>query len=224
MIQCCNMKYSEIRNKEVIDTNGEKVGNVIDVIFDISNNNIELKYFVLGGGIIEELLESIGARPDIDPVCSVDNIESISDKVYLNTKKSTLLKTIDKDVITATDIKFSELGKIKINDSDGFKIGNIIDLWFDTNSTMWFLIGGGFFEELLEKIRAQPDCDLIVPAELISEINKDSIKFGQTKYQLESTCVTEYEREKNRLAHEKDKEKQMARIRFGAPSPGMTRA
>ena len=224
MIQCCNMKYSQIRKKEVIDKNGEKVGFVSDAIFDISANNIELKHFVLGGGIVEELLESIKVRPDIDPVCSVDHIDSISDKVYLNVTKASLLKTIDSGVLTDSHIKFSQLSKIKIHDSDGFKVGNMTDLWFDKESTMWFLIGGGFFEEVLEKIRAQPDCDLIVPSELIRSISKDAIVFSQTKFQLESTCVTEYEREKKRLASEKDKGKQLAHIRLGSPSPGMTRA
>ncbi|MBN2228454.1 MAG: PRC-barrel domain-containing protein [Candidatus Thorarchaeota archaeon] len=217
------MKYSEIRNKDVVDNNGEKVGEIIDAIFDISHDKIELNYFVLGGGIVEELLESIHARADIDPVCAISDIDSISDKVYLKVKKSSLLKTIDPGVLGETNIKFSKLGKIDLVDSDGFKVGNIIDLWFDTESTMWFLIGGGFFEELLEKIRAQPDCDLIVPAYLMESISKDAITFGQTKFQLESTCATEYEREKRRLASEKDKTKQMARIRFGPPSPGMIR-
>ncbi|TFG32476.1 PRC-barrel domain containing protein [Candidatus Thorarchaeota archaeon] len=224
MIQCCNMKYSEIRKKDVIDSDGEKVGEIIDAIFDMSNNNIELKYFVLGGGIIEELLESLRIRPDIDPVCSIDDIESISDKIYLKVNKSSLLKTVDKGVLTESDIKFSKIDKVKIEDSDGYKIGNIIDLWFDNESTMWFLIGGGFFEEILEKIHAQPDCDLIAPAEIIQSVNRDSIIFSQTKFQLESTCFNEYEREKKRLANEKDKKTQMARIRFGPPSPGMLRA
>ncbi|TFG34317.1 PRC-barrel domain containing protein [Candidatus Thorarchaeota archaeon] len=223
MIQCCNMKYSDIRKKDVVDSDGEKVGEVIDAILDTSNNCIDLKYFVMGGGLIEELLESIGVRPDIDPVCSIDDIDSISDKVYLKVNKSTLLKTVDKGVITENDAKFSEVAKIKIEDSDGFKVGNIIDLWFDSEGTMWFLIGGGFFEELLEKIHAQPDCDLLAPAEIIQSVSRDNIVFSQTKFQLESTCVSEYEREKARLAKEKDKKTQMAKVRIGPPTPGMVR-
>ena len=72
------MKYSEIRGKDVIDSNGEKVGDIIDCIFDVSENKIGLKHFVLGGGMIEELLESIKARPDIDPVCNIADVDSIS--------------------------------------------------------------------------------------------------------------------------------------------------
>ena len=64
-----------------MDSNGEKIGVVSDGIFSVSGNRLDLKYIILGGGRIEELLEAIGARPDIDPVCSVSDIDSISDKV-----------------------------------------------------------------------------------------------------------------------------------------------
>ena len=49
MFQCCNMKYSEIRGKDVIDKNGEKVGHIMDCIIDISNNKVALKHLILGG-------------------------------------------------------------------------------------------------------------------------------------------------------------------------------
>ncbi|MHA2159267.1 MAG: PRC-barrel domain-containing protein, partial [Candidatus Thorarchaeota archaeon] len=67
-MKCCELKYSDIRSKDVVDSKGETVGEVIDWIFDVTDNKLELKYIVLGGGRVEELLESIGAKPDIDPV------------------------------------------------------------------------------------------------------------------------------------------------------------
>jgi len=200
MFQCCNMKYSEIRHKDVIDSNGEKVGDIIDCIVDISENKIALKHLVLGGGIIEELLESIKARPDIDPVCNVDDLDSISDKVYLKVNKETLKKTIDPGVISETDLNFSKLGKLKVVDADGLKIGNIIDLWFDLNSRMWLVLGGGFIEELLEKLRVQPEIDLLVPMDFIKTITTDAITLNKTKFELESTCEDEYAKVKKELA------------------------
>ena len=200
MFQCCNMKYSEIRRKDVIDSNGEKVGDIIDCIVDISDNKIALKHLVLGGGIIEELLESIKARPNIDPVCNVSDLDSISDKVYLKVSKDSLKKTIDPGVISETDLNFSKLGKLDVVDADGFKIGNIIDLWFDLNSRMWLVLGGGFFEELLERLGAQPDIDLLIPMDFIASINTDTITLDKTKYNLESTCEDEYAKVKKELA------------------------
>ena len=197
------MKYSEIRGKDVIDSNGDKVGDIIDSIFDISDNQIALKHLVLGGGIIEELLESLKARPDIDPVCNVSDLDTISDKVYLKVDKNSLKKTIDPGVWTETDLNFSQLSKLDIVDSDGLKIGRIIDIWFDLNSQMWLVLGGGFFEELLEKLRVQPDIDLLVPMDFIKAIGADSITLDRTKFEFESTCEDEYEKEKKKLEAEK---------------------
>lgn len=212
------MKYSEVRGKDVIDVNGVKVGDVIDCIFDISESKIDLKHFVLGGGMVEELLESIGARPDIDPVANIADVESISDKVYLNVDKDSLCQKIDPGILGESNLNFGQLGNLKIVDADGFKIGNIIDFWFDTDSQMWLVIGGGFFEELLEKIRAQPDIDLLVPLQYIGEISKDKITLNKTKFQLESTCESEYEKEKKELLAATGSADSQARLRLGPSS------
>lgn len=211
------MKYSEIRGKDVIDKNGEKVGNIMDCIIDISENKIALKHLVLGGGFIEELLESIGARPDIDPVCNVEDLASISDKVYLEVAKESLKKTIDPGVLTKTDLKLGEFRKLDIVDSDGLKLGNVIDLWFDLKSRMWLVLGSGYFEELLEKLHAQPDIDLLVPMEYIKEVTCEKICLDRTKFELESTCEDEYAKMKEDLLAKKAKEaSEIAQIRFGS--------
>ncbi|MFW9844687.1 MAG: PRC-barrel domain-containing protein [Candidatus Thorarchaeota archaeon] len=211
------MKYSEIRGKDVIDKNGEKVGDIIDCIVDVSDNKIALKHLVLGGGMIEELLESIGARPDIDPVCNVEDLESISDKVYLNVDKASLKKTIDPGVISENNLKFGKFSNLDVVDSDGLKLGNVIDLWFDLNSRMWLVLGGGFFEELLEKIRAQPDIDLLVPMDFIKTVDSKAITIDRTKFELESTCEDEYEKLKKDLAAKKAEEaSEFSQIRFGS--------
>ena len=164
----------------------------MDMIFTSSNNKIELKHMVLGGGRIEELLEAIGARPDIDPICNLDNIEKIEDKVYLNVDRESLKKTLDPGVIDENDIKFSALSDIKIIDSDDFKIGFVIDVWFDSEGVMWLVLGGGFFEELLERLHVQPDIDLLVPPHFIETLNSNEIKLTVSRFQLESTCENDY--------------------------------
>ena len=167
--------------------------------------------------MIEELLESIKARPDIDPVCNISDVESVSDKVYLKVDKESLKNTVDPGVICETDLKFSQLGKLKIVDSDGIKIGNVIDLWFDTDSQMWLVLGGGFFEETLEKLRVSPDIDLLVPEEYIKKIDTDSITLHKTKFQLESTCEDEWEKEKKKMSEKLSEEaSELSQLRLGA--------
>ena len=198
-MRCCELKYSDIRGKDVIDSNGEKVGEVMDWIFDLTDNKLEMKYIVLGGGRIQELLESIGARPDIDPVVKLEDVDSISDKVYLKVSGDTLCKTLDPGVLTETDLSFSKLSDIKVIDSDNFKVGFIIDIWFDLDNVMWLLLGGGFLEELLERLHVQPDIDLLVPPYFIETITTKEIKLNITKFQLESTCEDEYDKYKRQL-------------------------
>lgn len=196
------MKYSEIRGKDVVDSNGEKVGEIMDLIFNCSDNKIDLKYMVLGGGRIEELLEAIGARPDIDPVCNLDSIEKIEDKVYLNVDRESLKKTLDPGVIGENDITFSALSDIKIIDSDDFKIGFVIDVWLDNDGVMWLVLGGGFFEELLERLHVQPDIDLLIPPHFIETLNSDEIKLNVSKFNFESTTKDEHKKLKKKLEGE----------------------
>lgn len=222
MMQCCELKYSDIRSKDVIDSKGEKVGEVMDWIFDCADNKLDLKYIVLGGGRIEELLESIGARPDIDPVVKLEDVDSISDKVYLKVDGESLKKTIDPGVLAETDITFSKLSDVKVVDSDGFKVGFVIDIWFDLENTMWLLLGGGFFEELLERLKVQPDIDLLVPPHFIESLNSNEIKLSITKYQLESTCEDEYKKLKKVLVGDAPHDDaRFAQLKLGtAPSRG----
>ncbi|MFW9787476.1 MAG: PRC-barrel domain-containing protein [Candidatus Thorarchaeota archaeon] len=198
-MDCCELKYSEIRSKDVVDSNGVNVGEVNDWIFGCGENRLDLKYIVLGGGRIEEFLESIGVRPDIDPVIRLEDVASISDKVYLKVEKDSLKKTIDPGVLGEDDYTFSKLSDIKVVDSDNFKIGFVIDIWFDRDNVMWLVLGGGFFEELLERIRAQPDIDLLVPPHFIEEITRNEIRLSITKFQLQATCEDEYKKLQRQL-------------------------
>jgi sporulation protein YlmC with PRC-barrel domain len=221
-MKCVELKYSDIRSKDVVDSNGEKVGEVMDWIFGCGENKLNPKYIVLGGGRIEEFLESIGARPDIDPVVRLEEVDSISDKVYLKVDSDSLKKTIDPGVLDESDFTFSKLTDIKVVDSDGYKIGFVIDIWFDEDNMMWLLLGGGFFEELLERLKAQPDIDLLVPPHFIEDISKNEIKLSISKFQLESTCEDEYSKLKRQLEgaapHE---DARYAQLRLGSgPSRG----
>ncbi len=224
MIQCCNLKYSELKKKEVVDSNGEHIGEVIDSTFNFSDNRLELKHIILGGGRFEELLEKIRARPDIDPVCNVSDIDSISDKVYLNVDKESLCKTMDKGVFTDSDFLYSDFSKMKIVDADDIKLGNVIDLWFDKASHLWLILGGSFFEELLEKLHAIPDIDLLVPHDDIESIENGVIKLKKTKFQLESTCESEYEKLKREITNKGTrKDARYTQIKMGAGGAGLSR-
>ncbi|MHA2386570.1 MAG: PRC-barrel domain-containing protein, partial [Candidatus Thorarchaeota archaeon] len=101
MLQCCNMKYSEIKKKPVVDSQGETLGTVIDFIFTIQDNKLIPKSIIVGGSRMEELLESIGVRPDKDPIFDVENIDVIGeDKITLTVDGATLCTTLDEGTIS----------------------------------------------------------------------------------------------------------------------------
>jgi len=221
-MQCCELKFSEIRNKDVIDSDGDKVGEVMDWIFGCGENVLDLKYLVIGGGRVEEFLESIRARPDIDPVVRLEDVDSISDTVHLKVDSETLKKTLDPGVLAETYITFSKLSDVKVVDSDGIKVGFVIDIWFDKDNVMWLVLGGGFFEELLERLKAQPDIDLLVPPYFIETIDHNEIRLNISKFQLESTCEDEYNKLQRQLqGPEPHDDARYAQLRLGrAPGRG----
>jgi len=196
MVKCCNMKFSEMKNKDVIDSTGKRVGRLIDFHFNWEAGKVQLKSIVLGGSKIEEFLESIRVKADIDPFFSLDVVDRFEDgKLHLSVEYKKLSKPVK---LGTKEMRLSDLSKLKIIDADGNKIGNIIDAWFDANGRVQFIIGGGFFEELFERFHIKPDIDLIVTQEFIKEISSDKINLKLTKYQLESTCEVEW----NKLKHE----------------------
>ncbi len=200
MFQCCNMKFSDMRNKIVYDSKGEKIGKIIDFIFDFTDNKIVLKSVVLGGSRKEEFLEAIGLRPDDDPIFQVDCIDRMEEDIHLGVPKESLKSTLDKDAIGEGHMKLSTVTKLPVIDADDIKIGNVIDVWFDAADQPLLVIGGGFVEETLERLGLQPNIDLLVPQHVIADIDSERIRLKWTKFQLRSNCESEYERTKREVA------------------------
>lgn len=221
MFQCCDMKFSELKGKDVIDNSGEKIGRVSDLIFSYADNKLELRSVSIGGSRIEEFLESIGVKEDDDPIFTFDCVDRFEENaLHLGVECANLGPPVS---VGEQEMKLSTLSKMQINDSDGMKVGNIIDVWFDTDGHMWFVVGGGVFEELLERMKIRPDIDLLVPQEFIDNISESDISLKYTKFQLEATCQKEYDRYKREVAsrHEPgDARHEMLRL-GGGPSRGM---
>ena len=154
----------------------------------------------MGGGRLEEFLESIGLRPDVDPVFQMDCISQIQDDIELITSGESLKTTLDEGSIGEGDMRLSNFSKLPIIDIDGMKVGNVIDVWFDINGAPWLVAGGGTLQEVMERIGVIPDIDLLIPMEYIDKISEKDIKVKYTKFQLEATCQDEYDKYKRELA------------------------
>ncbi len=85
-------KLSDLENKDIVDSGDVSIGKIIDIDFD-KDGSID---FTVGGGLVEETLESLGLRPDIDIIVPANVIDSIGDKIKLSVKKTDLKITITK--------------------------------------------------------------------------------------------------------------------------------
>ena len=198
--KCCGTRFSDLMKKSVIDSTGKNAGKVNDFIISYTPNYVTLKSIVLGGGRIEEFLESVGLRPDDDPVIQMDCISNVQDEIELITEVDKLKSTLDEGTIGEGDMRLSKFSKLPIIDSDGLKAGNVIDVWFDNSGEPWLVVGGALLEETMERLGVQPDIDLLVPMAFVENISEKEIKLKDTKFQLQSTCEEEFDKYKREVA------------------------
>ncbi|MFX0046023.1 MAG: PRC-barrel domain-containing protein [Candidatus Hermodarchaeota archaeon] len=85
------IRFSKLVALDIIDKNNVKVGRAIDVDFDVDGR----ASIIAGGGFIEEKLEAIGLKKDVDIIVPSDVITSIEDTIQLSASKDELDTTLD---------------------------------------------------------------------------------------------------------------------------------
>ena len=178
---CCK----ELKNRDVVDSAGEKVGNIGDLTFTF-DGQLRLSQFILAGPKLEEFLEAIKVRPDKDAVFNASLIEKIDGKVHLNVSVNGLKTTLDEDAIPVGEIRLSKLEKMDILDKDNVKVGRTIDVDFDVDGFASVIVGGSFIEEKLEAAGLKDDVDIIVPSDVIESLT-DVMKLKVSKSELGTT-------------------------------------
>lgn len=178
---CCR----EMKKADVVDSSGNKIGNVGDLTFTF-DKEFKLSKFILAGPRFEEFLESIKVKPNKDPVFDGSLITKIDEKVHLNTSVNSLKTTLDKDAVGKGEIRLSKLEKMDIIDDKGKKVGRVIDIDFDVDGSVSMIVGGGFIEEKLEAAGIKADVDIIVPGAVIKSIS-DKIHLKVSKEDLATT-------------------------------------
>lgn len=180
-----SLNCRDLRECDVVDSTGEKVGRIGDMTFTF-DGELRLSQFILEGSAWEEFLESVGVRPDMDPVFDGTLIHRLGDRIELNTSRNGLKSTLDKDAIPTGEIRLSSLEDMDILDENGIVVGRAVDIDFDVNGKASLTVGGGFIEETLESLGFKKDVDIIVPASTIDAIT-DSI---QLKVSMDTLGLT----------------------------------
>jgi len=212
-----SMNCKELRNCDVVDSSGEKVGRIDDITFTFDGSLKPSQFilagkpsqFILAGSKWEELLESAKIKPDSDPVLSASLITRIGDKIQLSTNVNSLKTTLDEGAISSEEIRWSDLTKMDIYDTDDVKVGRAVDIDFDLDGSASLIVGGGMIEESLEALGLKTDIDIIVPAKTIASMS-DKIKLTVSKDDLKLTMDKALENPEVRKARELPADKRAA--------------
>lgn len=180
--------YNGIKNKQIIDSEGKKVGRIIDAVF---NDKLELTKFVIGGSRLEEWLENRGLRPDIDPLVPISTITKVADKIHLSVNQDTLKTTIDKEGFAENERKFSQITNYPILDSAKENVGLMKSFCINPDQSIEFVIfGDDLNPRLLEKHT--------ITGLLYAFTNKEMVSNEGNQFRL-STSLDEIE---HRLKHD----------------------
>lgn len=85
------IRLSELEKLDIIDKNDVKVGRAIDVDFDVDG----CASIIAGGGFVEEKLEAVGLKDDVDVIVPCDVIVSVDDSIRTSVSRDELETTLD---------------------------------------------------------------------------------------------------------------------------------
>ncbi|MHA2191169.1 MAG: PRC-barrel domain-containing protein [Candidatus Thorarchaeota archaeon] len=94
------IRLSELEKMDIIDKSGVKVGRAIDIDFDVDGS----ASLTVGGGFIEESLEAIGLKSDVDIIVPAAVIDSVSKDIKLSVSKDELGLTLD-EAFKSSEVK-----------------------------------------------------------------------------------------------------------------------
>ena len=182
--------FSYLNNFKVVDKNGEGIGHVGDVL--LGKDDLNISSLIVHGSFLEEKLEDLGVKEDIDPIVPVNLIDDVDLKnttIKLSEEKSKL-ETTTKGWSPSDDVyQYSKLKKTPVHDSNKKKIGSIIDIFWQSKDKYVLILGGGWLEEFLESIKVFADRDLIVPKVNVSSFSYAEITLNVTEVKLKDTIM-----------------------------------
>ena len=99
-----DIHYTALEKMSIYDKEGEKIGHTIDIDIDVDG----CVSLIVGGSFVEEKLEAIGFKADVDIVVPGYTISSIDDKIQLSVSKHTLETTMEEAIKTEKEVEARE--------------------------------------------------------------------------------------------------------------------
>ncbi|OLS27185.1 MAG: hypothetical protein HeimC2_12950 [Candidatus Heimdallarchaeota archaeon LC_2] len=165
-----NTNLSSLKYKRVIDSDGNDIGTIKDAV--INMNSLELRGFVIHGSRLEELMETLKLRADVDPLLSNDFIENFdTNQITLNVNKEKLSNAMAQGEIKEDEILFSQLRKIPVFSKQNRKVGIFSDIFFDSQGLSSYSLGGQVFQKILCDNNCSKTLNYVVNSSLLTKTN-----------------------------------------------------
>jgi sporulation protein YlmC with PRC-barrel domain len=188
-----NFKYrlSQLKRYTVVDKQDYDIGEPIDIALD-STKFFTATHIIIGGGFIEELLEELERKNDIDEIARFDDIERIErNLILLSVKGDQLIKTRENGDLPENLIRFNDLAKKAIVNIKQEEIGEILDISIVNTKTSVVMQNLDFNRDMRLKYEYGQRFEFIIPAEKM-EMNNNSIIVDLTREQMEQIVLEKF--------------------------------
>ncbi|MHA2363597.1 MAG: PRC-barrel domain-containing protein [Candidatus Hodarchaeales archaeon] len=162
--------FSYLKKFKVLDKDDKVLGHIGDLL--LNKENINIHSLIIYGSFIEEKLEDIGLREDIDEIVplNVFTQQNLTEKHLKIKKWKRDLKTTGKGwKVPENCYQFSKLKKIPVYNRSNEKIGKIVDIGFDNKGRYFIIVRGKFLAGIFA------DEDLFIPQINIKTFSEEKI-------------------------------------------------
>lgn len=201
-----NLSLHALRHLRVQDANGHVIGRIKDAV--VNKTTLSLRGFVVHGSRLEEALEALNIRKDVDPLVTLADIATITESTLTVNKAASELPNAAPEALAEDDMLFSAVSTIPVLDGNGQQLGFFSDVYVHADDTLAYRLGGKTFTLFLKHHHYADD--------LLYVIAPDCIQYTDQGYRMQ-TDVTSLERDMKRnltnlvrdLMEEAGKDRQM---------------
>ncbi len=169
-----NLRLSTLKRYAVYDCNGMDIGEPIDIALD-SLDEYRAAHIIIGGGFIEELLEELERRDNIDEFFHLSQIkEVLNEEIHLTISENELSKTDSSGNLPENLIRFTEIHRMKVYDEEGNPLGETIDIEFKNGRTYLVIQDFSFNRNMSLSSDYKQRVDFIIPISKMT-FKKDEI-------------------------------------------------
>lgn len=187
-----NIDFNNLTSLKVIDSNGSKIGRIKDAL--INKRDLSLKGLVILGSFLEEKLEDLKIKKDIDPIISLDCIIQVSEQaIILNKSKSdcqNLAEVANQDISGQEFVLFSKLREFPVTNDQMNIFGGLINFYINNNEINYQFGGKEFIKYLQSNYMTENLSYIIHPTKLKfinRKFNHRKIRFVNGYYQIQES-------------------------------------